>query len=339
VRSAAGTVNFDTATLAQVLAAEADITVTIGKAGALTEAQQTTVGAGAVYDLGLGSGGVPVTGDFAGTVTVSLPYAYPTNISPADYDDYDLKVYYLDGTGATAQVGFATYANGYATFTVPHFSVYYIMAEARTNGSDASVIVSLEGPSATQAGDDVAYRLYVEDAERLRFLKFTLEYTGLTFGEITGANGFDLFDFDSEDGIACLMASEQNGFTAEGPVLVATLGFTANESAKSASVLLKDIKASGYVSEGSSDSQWITVVPAQTSAQTEITEAPQYDAFDIDKNGLVNLNDLTTAAWYYRLTSNSPQWDDKADRADTDRSGTIELSDLIKIYKAVKTAN
>jgi uncharacterized protein with FMN-binding domain len=198
------------------------------------------------------------------------------------------------------------------------------------------VAVSLHGPAKARAGGDAVYHLSVSGAERLSILEFTFDSAGLTLGGVEAAEGFAVLS--STGNSVCLMAANgQGGFTAAGGATVAALTFKAG-AAGAAAVTIGAVEAWSYASAGSSDSDETRVALAQASVRTEIEGAAQYDRADVNEDGAVNLGDLSTAAWYYRLTDSSPLWDGRAAKADRNGDGLIDLGDLIEVYGAVKAA-
>jgi hypothetical protein len=341
VTGEAGRVTLSAATVAQVTAGTDDLTILIGAAGAgaLNAAQEATVGESAVYDLGIRNGNAFVTDNFNGTVTVSLPYAYPASVTvPADYD---LKVYYLDDNGTGAYISDATYANGFATFIAPHFSLYYIAAEAKngtgTPGEDpaGSVTLGLKGASSVKAGTDVVYEVTVANTTNLGNLTFNVRTTdGLTFKSAAASNGVNLYS--DANSSAVTLGFFESGLTSTGETAVLRLTFTANASG-SASVTLTDIGASGIVigENGSPESHWYDVSGTYTFGVTVKDDL----IFDVNGDDKEDMLDLTLAQYYYQLTSASPLWDARADKVDQNSDGLIDLGDLIKIYIAVKAAS
>ncbi len=85
----------------------------------LTEEEKEQIGDNPIYDFEMTSGGVQIS-DFAGTVTVSLPYTLQ------DGDDADcIDVWFINDDGEVEIVQ-GVYSNGYVTFTTNHFSYYTV---------------------------------------------------------------------------------------------------------------------------------------------------------------------------------------------------------------------
>lgn len=85
----------------------------------LTKEEKEQIGNNPIYDFGLTSNGQQIS-DFAGTVTVSLPYTLQ------DGDDADcIDVWFINDDGKVEIVQ-GVYSNGYVTFTTNHFSYYTV---------------------------------------------------------------------------------------------------------------------------------------------------------------------------------------------------------------------
>ena len=115
------TVSLDAAT---VDALEQEVKISVSPADlsqtGLSEAQKAQVGDNTVYDFNMAyTDGTAIT-NFAGKVTVSLPYTL------AEGEDIDsIDVWYIDDQGNLAQMT-GTYSNGYVTFETDHFSYYTV---------------------------------------------------------------------------------------------------------------------------------------------------------------------------------------------------------------------
>jgi len=55
-----------------------------------------------------------------------------------------------------------------------------------------------------------------------------------------------------------------------------------------------------------------------------------YVIYDLNKDGVVDLNDITAALQYYMAKVGDPDWD-KAAAADVNNSGVVDIDDLLLI--------
>jgi len=123
-----------------------------------------------------------------GSATVTLPYTLAEGQSPDA-----VKVFYLAGNGTKVEVD-CTYADGYVTFTVEHFSTYSIEA-------DSTAISAVSATTDVNAGEtfDVAVKVYGAEGQQFASMSANLnyddskvEYVGFTAGAGTSdASAYD----------------------------------------------------------------------------------------------------------------------------------------------------
>ena len=105
------------------LEADKNIVISVSPAdvsGILTEEQKNQIGDNTVYDFSMNYDDGSAVSNFAGEVTVSLPYTLKEG------DDIDsIDVWFLDAAGNPTRMA-GTYANGFVTFTTTHFSYYTV---------------------------------------------------------------------------------------------------------------------------------------------------------------------------------------------------------------------
>jgi hypothetical protein len=343
ISGAAGTLTLDADTFAQISEdGTKAVTIAIGKAGSLNEAQQTAAGENAVYDLTILVGDTVFAGDFEGTVNVSLPYTHPAGIAPADISDYELKVYYLKDDGTSEYVGTAVYEDGFATFAAPHFSAYYIAAEEQDEPEEPpagapTVTIGLKGPASVKAGKDVVFEVTAANTVNLGNLKFNVQASGLSFKSAEAVTG-RLYSDANSAAVTWGYTDVNTGLTTSGETTVLRLTFTAG-AAGAAGVTLTNLQAAGIVVDEDEDADAVYCNANAQGAAASVTVKEQL-AFDINGDDKEDLLDLSLAQYYYRLTSDSPRWDERAAAADVykegDSDGRIDLGDLIVIYRGVK---
>jgi len=163
-----GNITFDNAALADIVD-NATTSLTLGL-DRTSDADGVTV-----YELTLkDSGGNNVFTE--GSATVTLPYTLAEAKSPDS-----VKVFYVASNGTKTEVTNCTYANGYVTFTVEHFSTYSIEADsttisaitAATNanaGETFTVDVKVSGDAAQQFASMSANLNY--DKTKVAFVSF-----------------------------------------------------------------------------------------------------------------------------------------------------------------------
>lgn len=94
-------------------------TVNINETG-LSAAQKQQVGNNTVYDFNMTYSNGTKVSEFAGEVTISLPYTLNSG------DDVDaIEVWYINDQGKAEMVN-GVYSNGFVTFTTDHFSYYTV---------------------------------------------------------------------------------------------------------------------------------------------------------------------------------------------------------------------
>lgn len=105
------------------LEADKSIVISVAPAdvsGILTEDQKDQIAGNTVYDFTMAYDDGSAVSNFAGEVTVSLPYTLKEG------DDIDsIDVWFIDNGGNLTQMK-GTYANGFVTFTTTHFSYYTV---------------------------------------------------------------------------------------------------------------------------------------------------------------------------------------------------------------------
>ena len=116
------TVSLDAAAV-EGLEADKSVVISVAPAdvsGILTQDQKDQIAGNTVYDFTMNYDDGSAVSNFAGAVTVSLPYTLK------DGDDIDsIDVWFIDNSGNLTQMK-GTYANGFVTFTTTHFSYYTV---------------------------------------------------------------------------------------------------------------------------------------------------------------------------------------------------------------------
>ena len=110
---------------------------------------------------------------------------------------------------------------------------------------------------------------------------------------------------------------------------IANLYFKTQQDSGTYGIELTDVAVAGYDAEGNA----VFFTTEIQNSRAEITVADP-DRYDVNKDGVVDLLDITYCQKYYRETSSSAGWDDIAN-CDLDGNGIIDVEDMILLLQMI----
>ena len=159
-----------------------------------------------------------------------------------------------------------------------------------------------------------------EDADQLATATLTFAVNGLENVKTEGLNGWKILAESRENGVLKVLVLKQEGVSGQTDRMVQLSGSTAGMAGE-VSVKLTAAKLAVYVDEGE---DYITAVFGNAEVVTKI----QFSTFDVNRDGAVDMLDITRAQRCFGLSEGSQGWNPLAD---VDGNGKVDIQDLILI--------
>jgi len=189
-------------------------------------------------------------------------------------------------------------------------------AELHWNTVNNAVSLVLTGADSVNPVDGTAeYTLSAKGMHNLATLAIAVEIPGEYLSEpaVAPADGWMIVAQVWKDGILHVVAANNDGANGDGEILTITAKVL--EKAGTATVAVTSAEMGAYLGEEE------TFVQADLSAAS-VTTVVEYNVYDVNKDGEVNLLDIARAQRYYGSYH--------AD-ADVNRDGVVDIDDLIRI--------
>ena len=174
-----------------------------------------------------------------------------------------------------------------------------VTAPEEVNANDETVVCTVSGKDMTNTASMV--------------LTFAITEEYLTDPVVEAKNGWYVVAQTWKDGVLNVALANNTGVSGEGDILTLTL--TVLEKAGEASVAITETELAAYLGEGE------TFISGNLD-QAAVTITVKHNIFDVNKDGVVNILDLTRAQRYYGKTNED---------ADVNRDGKVDVEDLIMI--------
>jgi hypothetical protein len=200
--------------------------------------------------------------------------------------------------------------------------------------------VSLNGVANIVAGSDAAYTVSVSDVSKLATVTIQFEIDGTYFSgkSFTGLNGFAVLD-DVEwtqtgnsawTGRVTLVNLNGGVSSTDALDIFEMVFFSNSKLFGTADVKLVDAVLSGY--DADDVAIYVDYVLENGLVQTSISQ--YFSKYDINKDGVVDQLDLTTAQLYFMAQEGDANWN-AAKVADVNSDGRVDIEDLILILKNI----
>ena len=197
------------------------------------------------------------------------------------------------------------------------------------------VIASVSAPSAVTAGSVLPFDFNLEKMVRVATVSFTFEKdNGLSFLNILGKNGFTSLGVkwnDGGTGVAALSYLQDGAggcITKDALCDIARIEFEAAGTGEYG-IRLTGVAVSGYDANG--QAVYFTTSIALNQASVTVSEQ---DGYDLNRDGVVDLLDITYCQKFYRQSSSAENWSDIS-HCDLDGSGTIDIQDMIILLQFI----
>lgn len=190
----------------------------------------------------------------------------------------------------------------------------YVNTEIEQSVTD--VTLSLTGTEHAHVTDNVSYTLSAAGMVRLATMLVEVDLDEVLLTNPVAAPVGDWYIITQlwKDGKLLVVVGNNEGAVGEGDILTITAAPTGQAGEAAASVT--------YAEMGAYDGEGEVLVTALYEDATCTTVLTSYDIFDVNKDGIVNLLDVTRAQRFYGLYD--------AD-SDVDKDGKITVNDLILI--------
>ncbi len=196
-----------------------------------------------------------------------------------------------------------------------------------------SATVSLSNARLSDSGDSVAFDLYLENASHVNTLLIRFAYDSAAAEGVSVSPASAIFDASSvkDGGVVMLNHTGNNdGVSFAEKTKVATIFLSLKAGARGAITLsIEKAAVSGIVTtDASAVSGSAETDAAHSSASLTISTT------DVNSDGKTDQIDITEAQRYYQMRKGDSEWS-KAQGADVNNDGTVDIQDLIAIFKAI----
>ena len=198
------------------------------------------------------------------------------------------------------------------------------------------VIASVSAPAQIAAGAVLPFTFQLEQMERVATVSFTFRKDAdLQYNRLEGKSGFTPLGVKwNSDGtgtaaLSYLKDGAGGSLTKEALTDIANLYFETQQDSGTYGVALTAVAVSGYDAQGNA----VYFTTEIKTSQAEITVADQ-NRYDVNKDGVIDLLDITYCQKYYRETSSVSNWDAIA-HCDLDGNGIIDVEDLIILLQVI----
>lgn len=185
-------------------------------------------------------------------------------------------------------------------------------------------------------GNIIPFNFQLGNMKKVATVSFTFEKdSALQYSNLIGKNDFTPLGIKwNNDNTATVALSYLQGTAGEGLTKsdlcdVAEIQFKELMQGMSVGIKLINVSAAGYDENG--NSVFLTTKITNSSANTNIND--QLDC-DVNKDGIIDLLDITYCQKYYKQSDKSANWNEFKN-CDLDNNGVIDIQDLIIILQAI----
>ncbi|MCL2172846.1 MAG: fibronectin type III domain-containing protein [Candidatus Bathyarchaeota archaeon] len=221
--------------------------------------------------------------------------------------------------------------------TITQIDTYTIIKTAKT---PMTTTISLNGVENIVVGNTATYTVSVADVSQLATvtIQFKVDSTYFTGKSFTGLNGFDVIGditwipMGNNVWIGRVtLVNLSGGISSADALDIFEIVLSSNDnSLGTTDVKLVDAALSGYADGNTA--VYIDSLIAHDLVQTVIGQ--YYSKYDINKDGVVNQLDLTTAQMYFMAKEGDANWN-TAKNADVNGDDRIDIEDLILILQNI----
>lgn len=197
------------------------------------------------------------------------------------------------------------------------------------------VLASLAVPAVVTDNTAIPFTFSLEQMSKVATVSFSFEKTSaLNCTNLIGLNGFTSLGIkwtDSDHGVMALsylQGGAGGSLTKADLTDVARLIMATEMTSGSCGVKLTGVTVTGYDNNG--EPIYLTSEIKKADAETNITDRNRYD---LNKDGVVDLLDITFAQKYYRYTPDSQGWS-SVSHCDLDGNNIIDIEDMILVLLA-----
>lgn len=198
------------------------------------------------------------------------------------------------------------------------------------------VIASVRAPSYVMSGSVLPFTFGLEKMVKVATVSFTFEKdAGMNYLNLSGQSGFTALGVkwnDDNTGIAALSYLRDGAggsLTKDALSDIARIEFETNNTSGEYGIRLTGVSVSGYDENGKA--VFFTTSIASERANISVSETSGYD---LNKDGVVDLLDITYCQKFYRQTSNSDNWNNMK-HCDLDQNGMIDVQDMIILLQVI----
>ncbi|MDR2707195.1 MAG: fibronectin type III domain-containing protein [Nitrososphaerota archaeon] len=266
-------------------------------------------------------------------------------------------LYYEAATPIGTLTGKPWYTNVGIQYKVPQFTVIDVTADSVTFNTyrvdtmesidiytvvkSVPAVVTLNGDTAVVVGSDVTYTVSVSNVNRLATVTLQFEVDGNYFNgkSFTGLNGFDVLGGGvtwtpaaNDMWIGRVTLVNLNGdVSSTGALDIFKMVLSSSSNLLgTTNVKLLDAVLSGYDAADVA----IYIDASVTNAVVQTTIGQYFSVYDVNRDGVVDQLDLTTAQLYYMAEEGDANWN-VAKFADVNRDGRVDIEDLISILNNI----
>ena len=207
---------------------------------------------------------------------------------------------------------------------------------SEAEAEDKNVIASVSAPAQAAVGAELPFTFQLGQMERVATVSFTFKKdVDLQYDKLEGESGFTSLGVKwNSDGtgtaaLSYLQDGAGGSLTKLALTDIANLYFKTQQDSGTYGIELTDVAVAGYDAEGNA----VFFTTEIQNSRAEITVADP-DRYDVNKDGVVDLLDITYCQKYYRETSSSAGWDDIAN-CDLDGNGIIDVEDMILLLQII----
>ncbi len=199
--------------------------------------------------------------------------------------------------------------------------------------SSVAATVSLSGASLSASGGSVSFDLYLENASHVNTILIRFAYDASKARGVSVSPVDTLFDASSvKDGDTVMLnhTGDNDGVSFSEKTKVATVSLSLKDGARGEIALsIEKAAVSGIVTtDASAVSGTAETDAASSSASLTINTT------DVNNDGRTDQIDITEAQRYYQAKAGDAGWN-RAQVADVNNDGAVDIQDLIAIFKTI----
>jgi hypothetical protein len=274
------------------------------------------------------------------TVEIAIPW--PNSVTPAERKQIGINFSVNDDSeGDGERNEYITWENDIAYWNTPVGLPTIELTKSQDPPSAVRASAILSGPATAAQGKETSYVVSLANIQNAGTVKVDFSYSeNFDMLDATALGGkFSVLKTDSHnDGTATItLWAPTPGVSIVDPEEVLKLVLDAKNEG-TARVSITSITAVAYVKHGAEfdDVARVAVDVADGKDAVETVVEKRYDPYDFNRDGKVDILDLTFAQIYYQTSEGDAKWALVAERGiDVNNDGTVDLADLVNILNHI----